>query len=108
MKKSGNCDNTNTSTAFGNAVLGQGMPSVNEWNYVAITYNGSTINSYLNGNLVGMDNQLVANFCSNAPLLIGFWWQGDPYNLNDRIDEVRVYNRALSTAEITQLFQLHQ
>jgi hypothetical protein len=108
MKKPGNCDNTNTATAFGNDVLGYGLPSINGWNYVAITFNGSTIRSYLNGNLVGTDNQPGANFCSNAPLMIGSWWQGDPYYFNGRIDEVRVYNRALSTAEITQLFQLHK
>lgn len=108
MKKPGNCDNTNTSTAFGNEVLGQGLPSIYGWNYVALTYNGTSIKSYLNGNLVGSDNQPGANFCSDAPLIIGSWWQGDPYYFNGSIDEVRIYNRALSTTEISQIFQLHK
>jgi len=108
MKKPGNCDNTNTATAFGNAINGNALPSINGWNYMAVSYNGSTTSTYLNGNLVGADVQPGANLCSNAPLMIGSWWEGDPYFFNGRIDEVRVYNRALSSAEITQLFQLHK
>lgn len=108
MKKPGNCDNTNTVTAFGNAVIGQAIPSINAWNYMAVTYNGITISTYLNGKLVGTDVQPGLNLCSNAPLLIGSWWEGDPYFFNGSIDEVRVYNRALPSAEIAQLFQLHK
>lgn len=108
IKKPGNCDNTNTATAFGNAVNGNALASINGWNYMAVTYNGSTISTYLNGNLVGADVQPGINLCSNAPLIIGSWWEGDPYYFNGRIDEVRVYNRALSSAELSQLFQLHK
>jgi hypothetical protein len=108
MKKAGNCDNTNTATAFGALVLGQTVPSTNGWNYVAVTYNGSTITTYINGVLAATGNEPGANLCSGAPLIIGSWWEGAPAYFQGSVDEVRVYNRALSQSEITQIFQLHK
>jgi hypothetical protein len=108
MKKAGNCDNTNTATAFGTLVLGQTTPSTSGWNYVAVTYNGSTISTYINGVLAATGNEPGATLCSGAPLVIGSWWEGAPAYFQGSIDEVRVYNRALSQSEITQIFQLHK
>jgi hypothetical protein len=107
MKKAGNCDNTNTATAFGTEVLGQAIPSIKAWNYVAVTYNGATIQMYLNGILVGSGPEPGAGLCSGAPLIIGSWYEGEPHYFKGRIDELRIYNRVLSTSEITQINQLH-
>ncbi len=108
IKQAGNCDNTNTQTAFGAPVIGQALASINGWNYLAITYDGNTILSYLNGNLVASDSQPGATLCSGAPLIVGSWWQGDANYFNGRVDELRLYNRVLSTDEISQIYQLHK
>lgn len=108
MKKAGNCDNVNTATAFAPEVTGNGIPSINGWNYVAVTYDGNTVQTYLNGNLVGSSVQQGATLCSGAPLIIGSWWEGDAHYFAGQVDELRLYKRALSKDEVSQIHQLHK
>jgi hypothetical protein len=108
MKKPGSCDNIDTYTAWGTEVRGEALPAIKAWNYLAITYDGTTIKSYLNGNLVGSGTELGASLCSGAPLIIGSWHVEQPLYFNGNVDELRVYNRVLSTDEITQIHQLHK
>jgi Ca2+-binding RTX toxin-like protein len=67
----------------------------NEWYHVAMTYNGDRLACYLNGELEGSillrSSELLA--LSTGPLLIG-------EDLSGLIDELSVYDRALSGAEI--------
>jgi hypothetical protein len=79
---------------------------LNTWSHIAVTYTtgvgvGSTLRFYVNGGLVrtltgGNQNILT----SNRPLHIGASNAQDPEFFNGMIDEVRIYNRALSAAEI--------
>jgi chitodextrinase len=70
-----------------------------EWNHLASTYDGSTLRLYVNGTLVATRPIAGALQASDGPLRIGGngvwpeWFAG-------RIDEVRVYGRALSQGEI--------
>jgi hypothetical protein len=72
---------------------------LNAWTHLATTYDGANIRVYRNGVLVATLANTGSFDQSNSPLRLGGnstwseWWQG-------RIDEVRVYNRALSAAEI--------
>ncbi len=72
---------------------------LNTWTHLATTYDGANIRVYRNGTLVATLANTGPYDQSNSPLRLGGnstwgeWWQG-------RIDEVRVYNRALSVAEI--------
>ena len=72
---------------------------LNTWTHLATTYDGANIRVYRNGALVATLASTGPFDQSNSPLRLGGnsiwseWWQG-------RIDEVRVYNRALSAAEI--------
>ncbi len=79
---------------YGTAAL-----AVNTWSYVAVTYDGGTLRLYVNGTEVASRTQPGAIATSTNALQIG----GD--NLYSQffkgmIDEVRIYNRALSAAEI--------
>jgi hypothetical protein len=75
--------------------------SLNQWNHVAATLNGTTASIYVNGVLAGTMtvntplSSIVRNNCyigkSNHPA-DGF--------LNASLDEVRIWNRALSQCEI--------
>jgi len=83
---------------------------VGNWYHVAVSYTfgtGSSIKMYING--VEMPGGWVAGTGNDAPLVGNFQlWIGDD-NANSEfhglIDEVRVYNRALTPAEIRQLYK---
>ena len=85
-----------TSTQF---VTGTTANPVNTWTNVALTYDGTIVRLYVNGTQVATRNQTGAVQTSSNPLWIG---GNQPYGefFNGLIDEVRVYNRALSPAEI--------
>jgi Concanavalin A-like lectin/glucanases superfamily len=74
--------------------------ALNTWTHIATTYDGTSQRLYINGVLVATKAQTGTIAAGNQPLRIGGnnvsgeFFQG-------LIDEVRVYNRALSAAEIT-------
>jgi N-acetylneuraminic acid mutarotase len=76
---------------------------VGAWNHIAGTYDGHTIALYLNGQLVGTATTPggpIDTYPSNAE--IGGYsnlTSADAY-LPGLVDEVRIYNRALSAAEV--------
>lgn len=80
-------------------VLGPTASPVNAWTHIALTYDGSTLRLYMNGTQVSSKPMSGAIQTNSSPLRIG---GNSPYGeyFNGRIDEVRVYNRALSQAEI--------
>jgi hypothetical protein len=80
---------------------------VNTWTHVASTYNGSTLTVWINGKKAG-SRAVTGRTCSNNhPLAVGAknypakglleaFWDG-------QLDDVRIYKRALSAAEIAGL-----
>jgi hydrogenase maturation factor HypE len=78
---------------------GTGALALNAWTHVAATYDGATLRLYVNGTQAASRSVSGSIATSSGPLRIGGnsvwgeWFQG-------RIDEVRVYDRALSGAEI--------
>jgi glucose/arabinose dehydrogenase len=72
---------------------------VNAWSHLAATYDGAVLRLFVNGVQVSTRATTGAMAASSGPLRIGGnavwpeWFQG-------LIDEVRVYDRALSAAEI--------
>jgi fibronectin type 3 domain-containing protein len=71
----------------------------NGWTYVAVTYDGNMLRLYLNGTQAAAVAAGGAIKNSTNPL----WFGGDnPYGeyFQGLIDEVRVYNRALTQAEV--------
>jgi hypothetical protein len=81
-------------SAAGTAAL-----SLNTWSHLAATYDGTTLRLFVNGVQVG-SNALTGNLTTSTGVLrIGgdaVW--GEFYS--GLIDEVKIYNRALSTSEI--------
>jgi beta-lactam-binding protein with PASTA domain len=78
---------------------------LNTWSHIAVTYTtavgGSTLRFYVNGALVntvtGPNQNIVAG---NQPLRIGNSNAVISEGFNGLIDEIRIYNRALSLTEI--------
>ena len=73
----------------------------NQWNYVAVTYNGSSFTYYVNG-----ISQTVNSSCTDITdwqfLRIGAYGAGDGERWGGQIPVAKVYNRALSEGEVKQ------
>src|SRR2546430_9039414 len=72
---------------------------LNTWTHLAGTFDGATMRLYVNGVEVASQAQTAALTATAGTLQIG----ADSYtgeNFAGRIDEVRIYNRALTAAEI--------
>lgn len=85
-----------------------GTASVNDgaWHQVVLTYNGNTKAAYVDGNL----DALTTDQWNNVGLGSQFWIGGGANtgdgtaNLNGLVDEVYVFDRAISSAEIQSLY----
>jgi hypothetical protein len=75
----------------------------NTWTHLAVTYDGSTLTLYRNGVAVVTSNFSGALSPSTGTLQIGASQYGEYFQ--GLIDEVRIYNRALSVAEIQTIYQ---
>jgi hypothetical protein len=85
------------------------IPTLGEWHHLAGVWDGSHVRLYIDGIEVNNQDYTVLNQYDNHPLLIGA--NGDENNIpdggwNGQIDEVRIYNRALSATEIAALYNL--
>lgn len=83
--------------------------SLGNWVHIAYVVSGNSITAYMNGNQVDYRSAETAiNFASsnNAPLYIGRFQHNDYYPLNGALDDFRMYNRALTSAEIQSLYRL--
>jgi hypothetical protein len=78
----------------------------NQWTHIVVTFNASTfaVNFYLNGAADGGGTFTSGSINTyTQPLTIGTRPTGNSFN--GSIDDVRIYNRVLSTTEISQLYQ---
>jgi len=71
----------------------------NVWTHLAATFDGSTMRVYVNGTQVASRAQNASLTPTTGTLQIGADSYPDEF-FEGRIDEVRIYNRALSPAEI--------
>ena len=76
----------------------------NTWHHVAITKQGAIVSLYADGDLESAINVSFASQDNALPLLIGYNpGEGVPGYWKGLLDELRIYNRALSASEITTL-----
>ncbi len=83
-------------------IINYNMPT-GTWSHVVVTKSGSNFTYYLNGAQVATGSSSAS--AGNTPFYIGYdpGYSTDGYT-QASIDDVRVYNRALSPAEITALY----
>jgi len=81
--------------------------SLNQWHQITGVYDGSSLKIYVNG---ALDNQL--NFTglinqNSEPLLFGShkYYSFSDYWFNGKLDDIGIWNRALTPQEITNLYQ---
>jgi hypothetical protein len=80
-------------------VVGPSSVSTTTWTHLAVTYDGATLRLFVNGAQVATRTLTAPIAASTGALRIGgnsVWTEF----FRGRIDEVRIYNRALTAAEI--------
>jgi len=80
---------------------------IGKWYHIVGTYDGSIMKIFINGIMENSTTDVGSSILTNAnvPVSIG---RATEYNefFNGLIDEVRIYNRALSEEEIKRLYEL--
>ena len=83
------------------------IPSVGSWHHVAATWDGATMKIYIDNVLAGSQAATGATGTTTLPLIIGnkstvSTNTGNVFN--GLIDDARIYNRALTAAEIATVY----
>lgn len=76
--------------------------SVNAWQHVVATYDGTTLSLYRNGSSVGTPVTSTGNI-SNTSKTLTVGVRGGNY-FDGRISNAKIYNKALTSAEVSQNF----
>jgi hypothetical protein len=83
-------------------------PAMNTWHHITAVGDGTAIRIYVDGNQVGSAGTATGNYGSSAePFRIGGGGIFDPTGnfFNGQIDEVAVFQRALSAGEVNNLYR---
>lgn len=79
-------------------------PLNNTWYHIVGSYDGTTIKAYVNGELQGTSKPTGSYAYSSAQYQIGYDGSQSPWD--GYIDNIQVYNRALTDNEIKYLFSI--
>jgi len=86
--------------------LDAGSPAANQWQHIAATYGFGEMSVYLDGQLVGRKRVTGQPQPSPTPLLIGRYGHSDDvYFVRGLMDDVRIYDTALTPQEIAELHE---
>lgn len=103
-------DNNTWGWSFANGVTfqAQAWPNTtfpaNQWVHVVLSWDGTTVNTYLNGALHNSQAQTVVPEISGIKTRLG-WTEGLAGQfLQGQIDDLKVYNRTVSATEATALY----
>jgi uncharacterized protein (TIGR02145 family) len=84
---------------------------LNSWHQVSSTYSNGEVKIYLDGQLLSQTNN-NSHSTSLTDLYFGLFNNqlnsSQKYNLNGKLDDIGIWNRALTQQEITQLYQQGQ
>lgn len=94
--------NNKTSINTYDGVNFSGFP-FQKWAYLTLTYDGKIMKVYLDGVFKASNDTVSFNSIQDQTFTLGFSSQGYAECM---IDELRLYNRALSQAEVTELYNL--
>ncbi|MEX1047961.1 MAG: LamG domain-containing protein [Akkermansiaceae bacterium] len=84
----------------------QGAFRIDAWNHLAVSYDGDTFRLYVNGKQAGEKKIGLKRTPGKSALIIGRRGDnsGDGYHFRGIVDEIRLYDRALTSQEVEQEF----
>lgn len=101
-KIGGEIDESNSSNY--SVVYSTSLVSLNAWYFGTFVRQGNLIKMYFNSTLEATTTTpIIQNINNSAVASIGDWGAGVTY-FNGKIDDIRIYNRALTQSEITALY----
>jgi len=76
------------------------------WYHVVMSFNNGVMKFYINGALIGTRQISFQKItaCQNGQFILGSWWSGDANAFDGKLDEIRIYTRAISDQEVKYLF----
>jgi hypothetical protein len=81
---------------------------LNDWENIILTYDGSFLRLYKNGEFINSTYSTIELDPATTPLYIGREFLSDPPNYSrwfkGSVDDIVLYNRALTQAEVTALY----
>lgn len=79
--------------------------NLNNWYHIAISKNntGNNVNVYVNGNLLNVYTGSVGDMNSGSIIYLGKF-HNNGYNIGGQLDDARIYNYALTTEQIKQIY----
>jgi hypothetical protein len=83
--------------------LGYYPPRVGQWMHAAFTFDGTATTMYINGGPFAPYKGFSLGPAPQAQIVIGASWRGGGQSFNGFLDDVRIYNRALTPAEVWAL-----
>jgi hypothetical protein len=84
---------------------------LNQWSQIVATYDGLHIKHYVNGNFIDSATAFHLADSLGSPIFFGarpFDTNGPYWFMNGLLDDIGIWNRALSSQEIQQLYTLGQ
>jgi hypothetical protein len=88
------------------ATSGNTAVPLNTWTQLAVSYNGSALQFYFDGAADG--STAASGSLSTASWNVQVGQRYDGYYFPGNIDSLRIYNRALSSAEVAALYAEYQ
>lgn len=102
-----------TDATYG-SINAEGYPIADHnWHHLLGTYDGAKMTFYIDGILIEEKNYIGKNIKYNFPnnnLYIGWWYYSSALKraFNGDIDEVKIFNRALSATEILDMYNFEK
>lgn len=88
-------------------VTSSGSSVVGAWHHLSGVRSSAGLELFVDGVSRGTDTQTCAVPTDSAPILMGQWKDSSlAQNFNGSIDEVRIYNRALTSDEVRRLYNM--
>jgi hypothetical protein len=75
------------------------------WHHLTFVWTGSTLNYYADGVLIGARFVGTATEEADQRIIIGARTNGEGFRLTGAVGDVLFFDRALSTDEITKIYQ---
>jgi hypothetical protein len=79
------------------------MLDIDQWNLITVTYDGSKVYMYYNGKLIANKSATGTPAITTGNLIIGLM-DSKKFYYKGKMDDLRIYNRAVSAQEVTDLY----
>ncbi len=81
--------------------------SLSQWYFVVFTWDGGTARYYVNGDLIEQKTLTGTITPDNEPLIIGQDMPEVNEKLKGKLDEIRIYNKAIPESTIDSIYNLN-